>query len=520
MTDNAAARDRTERSGGSAERSINGQDIPQLVKPTRSYRACINCRTHKTKCDLGDVNNPISPPCSRCKRERKECVFGESRRGGRANIEAGLAKRKANSEAPRDLFESTNGGLHQGDTRNGEGQRRTTTPGARVGSSNEAPSYATVPPPDPKLRPHAPPLAVVGPSRQVPLRQAPTNMTQQSDRQFSPLMTFDDNDTSYMPMFGSTTSTVPRPYAHALSPRTMHQAQGGYSGFPLSMDDIDMSFVFNARNTSGLIMDHSNGGPSAGSLPSVNFPEENTNHNIPTGPSFSGFFASPEVQHEPVVLPNANQRQADSTPQGIPSDPEHHLSSSKTRKMSTSTTDSAVKERVHSNEKLALKDPRSFVINAGMHNESDALQILAMAAETQTIKKRKRDASSQADSPNVETGERVAVQTEGEIGNGTIGEKEDSGSNWKSSRVRRRTPPFGPTLDGAAGPSASRVTFRESTSSGREDSPTPPPDITHFFLVEQGIVDPEQVHSLCRSFFDKHHHHFVSTCFGLDASSY
>lgn len=509
MTDDSTARDRTERSGGSVERSSNGQDTSQTVKPTRSYRACINCRTHKTKCDLGDVNNPIPPPCSRCKRERKECLFGESRRGGRANIEAGLAKRKANSEAPRDLSESAKGGAHQGDTRNGEGQRGTTSSGTKVGSSNEGPSYATVPPPDSRLRAQAPPLAAVDPSRHSSLRQAPTGMAQQSDRQFSPLMTFDNNDTSYMPMFSSTISAIPRPYAHALSPSTITQAQGGSSGFPMSMNDMDMSFVFNARNSSGLMMDNSNGGPSAGSLPSVNFPEENTNHNIPTGPSFSGFFASPDVQHDSGVLTHANQRQ-DSTPQGIPSDPEHHLSASKTRKMSTSTTDSAAKERVHNNEKLALKDPRSFVINAGMHNESDALQILAMAAETQTTKKRKRDASSQADSPNVETGERAAAQTDVGVGNGTTGEKEDSASNWKSSRVRRRSPPFGPTLDGEAGPSASRVTFRESTSLGRENSPTPPPDITHFFLVEQGIVDPEQVHSLCCAFFDKHHHHFVS----------
>jgi hypothetical protein len=102
MADHPQDRLGSESAGSSKEARLDAS-VPPPVKPTRSYRACTNCRTHKTKCDLGDVNNPISPPCSRCKRERKECEFAESRRGGRANIEAGLAKRKGNSEAPFDL---------------------------------------------------------------------------------------------------------------------------------------------------------------------------------------------------------------------------------------------------------------------------------------------------------------------------------------------------------------------------------------------------------------------------------
>lgn len=47
----------------------------------RNYLACLNCRTRKVKCDLGNVENPNDPPCARCKRERKECVFVESKRG-------------------------------------------------------------------------------------------------------------------------------------------------------------------------------------------------------------------------------------------------------------------------------------------------------------------------------------------------------------------------------------------------------------------------------------------------------
>jgi hypothetical protein len=482
----------------------NAQDSSNPVKPTRSYRACINCRTHKTKCDLGDVNNPISPPCSRCKRERKECVFGESRRGGRANIEAGLAKRKATSEAPRDTSEAANGGLQPEDARNGGEPRGRRIPGARG-------EYAQSPAPASRTRLQDPRNTAGHPPIQPARLHQATNhhMAGQPNRQFSPLATYNE-DSSYIPMFGPIVPTVPQPFANALSPSTIVHTQTGSNGFPLGMNDIDMSFVFNSRNASGL-MAQQNTQPTTGTLPSAGFVDDSANNNIPTGPSFSGFFASPDVPLDPGTFHDpARGRQAESTPKGIPSDPEHHSSSMKTRRMSSSTNDSTAKERVHNNEKLALKDPRSFVINAGMHNESDALQILAMAAETQNPKKRKRDASLQADSPNVENGERAEGQKEATSGNAGIAEREDSTSNWKSSRIRRRTPTFRQTHDDA-GPSASRVTFRESTSSGREPSPTPPPDITQFFLVEQGIVDPEQVHSLCRAFFDKHHHYFVSS---------
>lgn len=483
------------------------------VKPTRSYRACINCRTHKTKCDLGDVNNPISPPCSRCKRERKDCVFGESRRGGRANIEAGLAKRKANSEVPRDTSLVVDGGSEPVVVRNGGEARGRAVSGAKGGSGHEVTTYGSTPASASRTRPQDPRSTAVNLPAQPPrLHRAATHMVGQPARQFSPLVTYDD-DTSYMPMFGSTIPTVPQPFANALSPTTIVQTQTGSNGFPLDMNDIDMSFVFNPRNASGL-MAQQNGQSSAGTLPSATFVEDAANHNIPTGPSFSGFFASPEVPIDPGAFQDpAAGRQVASTPKGIQSDPEHH-SSTKARRMSSSTNDSTAKERVHNHEKLALKDPRSFVINAGMHNESDALQILAMAAETQTQnpKKRKRDASSQADSPNVENGERTEAQKEATTGNAVSVEGEESTSNSKSIRARRRTPTTRQSHEAEAGPSVSRVTFRESTSSGRESSPTPPPDITQFFLVEQGIVDPEQVHSLCRAFFDKHHQYFVSGC--------
>ncbi|KAE8452940.1 hypothetical protein EG329_012127 [Mollisiaceae sp. DMI_Dod_QoI] len=54
---------------------------PPPLDTMRAYRACLNCRNRKSKCDL-DINQG-RPPCRRCQRENRECVLGESHRGGR-----------------------------------------------------------------------------------------------------------------------------------------------------------------------------------------------------------------------------------------------------------------------------------------------------------------------------------------------------------------------------------------------------------------------------------------------------
>ncbi|SMN19623.1 similar to Saccharomyces cerevisiae YDR421W ARO80 Zinc finger transcriptional activator of the Zn2Cys6 family [Maudiozyma saulgeensis] len=41
----------------------------------RSYKACLSCRARKVRCDLGPFDNPHAPPCTRCKREQRECLF-------------------------------------------------------------------------------------------------------------------------------------------------------------------------------------------------------------------------------------------------------------------------------------------------------------------------------------------------------------------------------------------------------------------------------------------------------------
>ncbi|KAF2119028.1 hypothetical protein BDV96DRAFT_369743 [Lophiotrema nucula] len=47
----------------------------------RAYKACINCRQRKAKCILsaGPDGGELKPPCQRCRREMRECVFRSER---------------------------------------------------------------------------------------------------------------------------------------------------------------------------------------------------------------------------------------------------------------------------------------------------------------------------------------------------------------------------------------------------------------------------------------------------------
>ncbi|ANZ74338.1 BA75_00534T0 [Komagataella pastoris] len=60
--------------------------MPGTYKFRRSYKACLNCKIRKVKCDLGPLDNQNEPPCAKCRREKKECVFPESRNRKRRSV--------------------------------------------------------------------------------------------------------------------------------------------------------------------------------------------------------------------------------------------------------------------------------------------------------------------------------------------------------------------------------------------------------------------------------------------------
>ncbi|KAG4443349.1 hypothetical protein IFR05_001138 [Cadophora sp. M221] len=61
--------------------NVTPQPTEKPFDAMRAYRACLHCRNRKSKCDLDP--NGGKPPCKRCQRENRECVLGESHRGGR-----------------------------------------------------------------------------------------------------------------------------------------------------------------------------------------------------------------------------------------------------------------------------------------------------------------------------------------------------------------------------------------------------------------------------------------------------
>lgn len=89
----------------------------------RSYQACMPCRSRKVKCDLGNPDAPNAPPCARCRREGKECVFSGPRAstkrkqelaaesGSQAGNEgAGAGRSRSSSEGEEDERSASPGG--------------------------------------------------------------------------------------------------------------------------------------------------------------------------------------------------------------------------------------------------------------------------------------------------------------------------------------------------------------------------------------------------------------------------
>jgi hypothetical protein len=204
-----------------------------------------------------------------------------------------------------------------------------------------------------------------------------------------------------------------------------------------------------------------------------------------------------------------------------------------------------------------VSDPRSFVINTGMHNESDALQILAMAA-TSTKKKQDRPGKrsrSHSESTSMADSSVVAYRRAGvdglQVGGGTRTEGEIRARSDEGSARRREgagdmdgddsddrvhegeegmstrggSPhPLSSSAevwqDGATtrvgGPSWNhgrrvhgKVSFNTSAGKGQTKIPAARPCLLSFPLVAKGIMDPEQVCHFGNMFFSKHHYVFV-----------
>ena len=206
-------------------------------------------------------------------------------------------------------------------------------------------------------------------------------------------------------------------------------------------------------------------------------------------------------------------------------------------------------------------DPRSFVINTDMHNESDALQILAMAASTSKKKQdrsgkrsrspseasasmssasRKRRASvsgrdSVGDKGGVRSMGAVSVHSEDQRGGMEsiachAGQDDEPMSFGAGPDATGSPTPNNRWLPGAGNPGGSsswntnrqgkgRVAFRNdvdpaSRASQGQNTPAKVPSLMTFPLVAKGIMDPEQVCQFGKKFFSDHHYVFVSVEYG------
>ncbi|KAF2016478.1 hypothetical protein BU24DRAFT_202519 [Aaosphaeria arxii CBS 175.79] len=74
-----ATDDNTSNPGTSQDAASRKRTHPEDFK--RAYKACINCRQRKAKCILspGPEGDELKPPCQRCRREMRECVFRSER---------------------------------------------------------------------------------------------------------------------------------------------------------------------------------------------------------------------------------------------------------------------------------------------------------------------------------------------------------------------------------------------------------------------------------------------------------
>ncbi|EME47302.1 hypothetical protein DOTSEDRAFT_41728 [Dothistroma septosporum NZE10] len=109
----------------------------------RTYQACIPCRQRKVRCDLGSVDNPHDPPCTRCRREAKECYFSATRRkkkngsgentgseaGEDAAYEARHQRKRLRTSAPPESEYGTEAGVDE----------RPRTPGGSLARSQPLP---------------------------------------------------------------------------------------------------------------------------------------------------------------------------------------------------------------------------------------------------------------------------------------------------------------------------------------------------------------------------------------------
>jgi hypothetical protein len=555
------------------------------IPTKRSYRACINCRRHKTKCDLGDVNAPASPPCSKCRRTRTECVFAPGKRGGLDKSEA-----KNDSERSRDMSDRPDTGLHQprhNTTRsvNESIERDTTTP---LSAINRDFSYNGV---DQSSTSRLNTSPVITSNNTIHQSFSQPNISDYSASY--PALRTDSSNTAFIQDtqgFSRAHPSTSNPAQPSLLSVDSYQGQGLASRDPFSNgkhtgDGLSETLLATSNNQQLGQNGHDFNVDASQYILSTPLPTQDriSSHSADRGRemsvvgqaipgdafvghsmdnSFDSFTHEGGPQHSSVnLLDEAGQQVEPSLRSQKQSLPRVTSRSPRQRWLGSghNNLDRGSDTPLHRST-ATLTDPRSFVINTGMHNESDALQILAMAA-TSSEKDKNRLGKRQRSVSDVDglgmqrarDGFRTEIDRDRDFDHAGYDSKSQQGSSSRQNDMaspantdgHHRSPAEVMELQRrqnaqndemhrnangqsiAIGDACSVDNSQEETdnrrhgrgrlnvsfqdvhlASGMRISAPQPVDFSSFPLVAKGILDPEQVYTFGKSFFTNHHFMF------------
>lgn len=405
----------------------------------RSYKACLHCRSRKAKCDLGDITAPREPPCSRCRREGRRCEFAPSRRGGnvvgRKRRLLAIEQLKRQGAAERDAIEMVD--------RQEQERVRKKREGRAAKRANEEESEEDDEEEDDEDEAEA----------EEELRRMGVSAFQR------PTQTQPPPPAAAAPPPGI--SYVPPPDQITTTQSVVSQTS------PLRYAGLQ-SLLGSPANSLASISGSSPGNYPRNEEPPTTLKRHRPSLDAVTSTTLSSSRSPPDSKR--------------------PRHLHHHSAggSSSLVKMASSATSSGD----HAQQQQQQPPTRSTaqgIVRADMHNESDALAILAQASR-EVEHERPR---SEGDHHRAASHAREDRSEEGEI----------AGASATPASPPR--PPQAESVD------PSRIGANMSADN-RRGSIRGPADLNDFEPVQQGILQPRQVITLCEAFFRWHHHIFVS----------
>ncbi len=436
----------------------------------RSYKACLHCRSRKARCDLGSIDAPSSPPCTRCRRESRECVFAPSRRGG--NV---LAKRKRQRD-----------GSSREESDHGSEDGLITV---KVDEDEIAGQMGSMLPP----RSQQPPSYRQGMGMGTAGPTISGNYQNTNVQSMGPL---------YDGSFGTTNGVT----AQHVSMRPPPPRPPGPT--PLQ-PQVPAPAISNQR------LMHSS---------YQNYPNPSPAQPHPTQPLIGATSPLRYSSLQNLLLPSpggttysqSSYSMSGESPMGLPSDSAgsqsgapHERTLLQSATTHENTSPNAKRQRLSDRSTMKLRDgsrstPQS-IVKADMHNESDALAILAFASrEVEQDGERERVRVIHQEEGGGTRGSSDNVGTSGGTSGTSRSVRLPSSPSMRNGTSNNRPPPLEePFIHGNEAGMNGKGSEYDAHSEGVSM-------LGRFDLVKRGVMLPVDVVKLCEMFFRRHHHIFVS----------